>query len=161
MTLPARMLLPEHAASSYPVRDNVRAARRARRRHRRTVPVPHLGVLPRRRSPRDYAPPVPRPLRAGCRCCRSSRRVLTRPNLLLELLLIRVGYAAYRRSGSPRRRHAPAAGPPPRRTADQILAIEQFLHIDIEHWVNHAVVKIAWLRDFFDFYYTSFHFVVR
>lgn len=42
----------------------------------------------------------------------------------------------------------------------QILDIERFLHIDIEHWANHAVVKVGWLRDFFDFYYESFHFVV-
>ena len=32
--------------------------------------------------------------------------------------------------------------------------------MDIEHAVNHAVVKAGWLRNFFDFYYTSFHFVV-
>jgi len=42
----------------------------------------------------------------------------------------------------------------------QIHDIERFLHIDIEHAINHAVVEVGWLRDFFDFYYTSFHFVV-
>ncbi|MCZ9341549.1 phosphatase PAP2 family protein, partial [Streptomyces sp. TRM76130] len=89
------------------------------------------------------------------------RRVLTRPNLLLELLLIRVTYAAYSKvrlaatggTVSGGRARAEAHG-------HQVLGLERFLHIDIEHAVNHAVVGIGWLRGFFDFYYTSFHFVV-
>ncbi|CAM5393789.1 Membrane protein OS=Streptomyces aurantiogriseus OX=66870 GN=GCM10010251_53150 PE=3 SV=1 [Streptomyces aurantiogriseus] len=87
--------------------------------------------------------------------------MLTRPNLLLELLLIRVTYAAYQQvrlaatggtiSGG--RERAEAHG-------QEILDIERFLHIDIEHAVNHWVVGVDWLRNFFDFYYESFHFVV-
>lgn len=42
----------------------------------------------------------------------------------------------------------------------QIHSIEQWLHIDIEHWANHAVVNVGLLRGFFDHYYTTFHFIV-
>jgi len=84
------------------------------------------------------------------------RRALARPNLLLELLLIRVGYSAYQQV------RIVAAGGRPRAEEHgaQVHAVERFLRIDIEHWANHAVVSVGWLRDFFDFYYTSFHFVV-
>ena len=102
----------------YPLRDNVAAARRARRRLRRAVPVPHLAVLPAP-IPTQYAPPAEArwkhvPLLPFL------RRVLTRPNLLLELLLIRVGYSAYSagQAGGARRPNE-AAGPPPRSTASR------------------------------------------
>ncbi|MFE7645647.1 bifunctional glycosyltransferase 87/phosphatase PAP2 family protein [Streptomyces phaeoluteigriseus] len=158
MTLPAKMMLPDMAAL-YPLRDNVvlLAALAA------ATVVPFLSrTSPYYRTPipTRYAAPVPArwkhvPLLPFL------RRVLTRPNLLLELLLIRVTYAAYQQvrlaatggtiSGG--RERAEAHG-------REILDIERFLHIDIEHWANHAVVEVGWLRDFFDFYYTSFHFAV-
>ncbi|MFD5268627.1 bifunctional glycosyltransferase 87/phosphatase PAP2 family protein [Streptomyces sp. NPDC058335] len=158
MTLPAKMMLP-NMASLYPLRDNVvllaaLAAATVMPFLSRTSPYYRTPI------PTQYAAPVPArwkriPLLPFL------RRVLTRPNLLLELLLIRVTYAAYQQvrlaatggtiSGG--RERAEAHG-------REILDIERFLHIDIEHWANHAVVKVGWLRDFFDFYYTSFHFVV-
>ncbi|WP_324789463.1 bifunctional glycosyltransferase 87/phosphatase PAP2 family protein [Streptomyces sp. H51] len=158
MTLPARMMLPNMAAL-YVLRDNVvlLAALAA------ATVVPFLSrTSPHYRSPipTEYADPVPARFR-HVPLLPALRRVLTRPNLLLELLLIRVTYAAYQQvrlaatggtiSGG--RTRAEAHG-------HQILGLERALHIDIEHWANHAVVKVGWLRDFFDFYYESFHFVV-
>ncbi|MEU9665742.1 bifunctional glycosyltransferase 87/phosphatase PAP2 family protein [Streptomyces bobili] len=158
MTLPAKMMLPD-MASLYPLRDNVvllaaLAAATVMPFLSRTSPYYRTPI------PTRYAAPVPARWRR-VPLLPFLRRVLTRPNLLLELLLIRVTYAAYQQvrlaatggtiSGG--RERAEAHG-------REILDIERFLHIDIEHWANHAVVKVGWLRDFFDFYYTSFHFLV-
>ncbi|MEV7077361.1 phosphatase PAP2 family protein [Streptomyces sp. NPDC093516] len=157
MTLPAKMLLPNMTILA-PLRDNVvlLAALAA------ATAVPFLSrTSPYYRSPLParYAPAapsrfryVPPPL---------LRRVLTRPNLLLELLLIRVTYAAYSQvrlaatggSNSAGRAEAEAHGA-------QIHALERALRIDIEHWANHTVAGIDRLREFFDYYYTSFHFAV-
>ncbi|MGW0334840.1 bifunctional glycosyltransferase 87/phosphatase PAP2 family protein [Streptomyces sp. NPDC003011] len=158
MTLPAKMMLP-NMTPLLVLRDNVvlLAAVAA------ATAVPFLSrTSPYYRSPipTEYAPPVP--TRFGrVPLLPFLRRVLTRPNLLLELLLIRVTYAAYQQvrlaatggSNSAGRAAAEHHG-------EQILSIERFLRLDIEHWVNHAVVGVGWLRTFFDFYYTSFHFVV-
>lgn len=158
MTLPARMLFPDMAVL-HPLRDDVvlLAAIAA------ATAVPFLSRTSpyyREPVPTRYARPVPArwkliPLLPFL------RRVLGRPNLLLELLLIRVTYAAYSQvrlaatggtiSGG--RERAEAHG-------EQILSLERILHIDIEHTLNHATVKVHWLRQFFDFYYTSFHFAV-
>ncbi|MCJ1677541.1 phosphatase PAP2 family protein [Streptomyces sp. APSN-46.1] len=153
LTLPSSVLLPNLAALA-PVRDNVLllAALAA------ACAVPFLP-----RSSAYWREPVPtaygRP--AAARWSRVPllplwRRVLSRPNLLLELLLIRVGYSLYS--------HIRAAAPTSRGLAEghagQILAIERALGIDIEYAVNHAVVNTPWLEAFFNFYYTSFHFVV-
>ncbi|MGW7332944.1 bifunctional glycosyltransferase 87/phosphatase PAP2 family protein [Streptomyces sp. NPDC054840] len=153
MTLPSTMLLPNLAALA-PVRDNVPlltavAAACA-------VPfLPRSSAYWREPVPTDYGQP------AAARWARVPlmpfwRRVLSRPNLLLELLLIRVGYSIYS--------HIRAAAPTSRSLAEsngsQIHGIERVLGIDIEHAVNHAVVNRPWLEGFFNFYYTSFHFVV-
>lgn len=158
MTLPAKMMLP-NMAFLHPVRDNVvlLAALAA------ATAVPFLFRSSEYFSapvPTRYAPPVPARF-AFVPLLPFLRRVLIRPNLLLELLLIRVTYAAYAKvrlaatggSNSAGRERAEEHG-------QQILDLERLLHIDIEHTVNHAVVKVGWLRDFFDFYYTSFHFLV-
>lgn len=158
VTLPAKMMLPNMAAL-YSLRDNVvllmaLAAATA---------IPFLSRTSeyyRRPIPTEYAEPVPTrwkhvPLLPFL------RRVLTRPNLLLELLLIRVTYAAYQQVRLAATGGTNAGG---RATAEhhghEILSIERFLHIDIEHAVNHWVVKVDFLKDFFNFYYESFHFVV-
>ncbi|WP_307667456.1 phosphatase PAP2 family protein [Streptomyces sp. V2I9] len=153
ITLPGTMLLP-NITTLHPVRDNV-------------LLLAALGAaclapfLPRTSPywqhpvPTDYAQPV------AARWRRVPllpfwRRVLTRPNLLLELLLIRVVYSAYAQV----RLAATAGRPLAEEHGRQIHAIEQWLHIDIEHWVNHTVVRIDWLREFFDYYYLTFHFIV-
>lgn len=158
MTLPAKMVIPNMGAL-YPVRDNIvlLAAVAA------ATVVPFLSRTSefyRSPVPTDFAAPVP--ARFGrVPLLPFLRRVLTRPNLLLELLLIRVTYAAYQKVRLAATGGTTTGG---RTTAEahghQIHDIEKFLHIDIEHWVNHTVVKIGWMRDFFDFYYTSFHFFV-
>ncbi|MCW5249112.1 bifunctional glycosyltransferase 87/phosphatase PAP2 family protein [Streptomyces sp. SHP 1-2] len=158
MTLPARMMLPNMEAA-HPLRDNLvllaaLAAAAAVPFLARTSPYFDAPV------PTRYADPVPARLR-HVPLLPFLRRVLTRPNLLLELLLIRVTYAAYQQvrlaatggSNSAGRFRAEQHG-------HQILDLERVLRIDIEYAVNHAVVKIDWLRNFFDFYYESFHFVV-
>ncbi|WP_432158963.1 bifunctional glycosyltransferase 87/phosphatase PAP2 family protein [Streptomyces sp. bgisy153] len=158
MTLPADMLLPGMAFLA-PLRDNVilLAALAAAT----FVPfLPRTSPYYDRPVPTEYAPAVPARF-PGIPLLPFLRRVLTRPNLLLELLLIRVGYAAYSQvrlaatggtiSGG--RARAEAHG-------HEILDIESFLHLDFELAVNHWVVTVGWLREFFDFYYTSFHFIV-
>lgn len=157
-TLPAKMMLPNMPAL-YPLRDNIVllaavAAATAVPFLSRTSPYYQNPI------PTEYAEPVPARLR-GVPLLPFLRRVLTRPNLLLELLLIRVTYAAYQKVRLAATGGSNSEG---RATAEhhghQILDLERFLHIDIEHMVNHAVIKVDWLRSFFDFYYESFHFVV-
>ncbi|MFE2422113.1 bifunctional glycosyltransferase 87/phosphatase PAP2 family protein [Streptomyces hokutonensis] len=158
VTLPAKMMLPNMPAM-YPIRDNVvlLAALAA------ATVMPFLSRTSeyyRRPIPTEYAEPVPARWK-HVPLIPQLRRVLTRPNLLLELLLIRVTYAAYQQVRLAATGGTNAGG---RATAEhhghQILSIEQFLHIDIEHAVNHWVVKVDFLREFFNFYYESFHFVV-
>ncbi|MFF0258287.1 phosphatase PAP2 family protein [Streptomyces microflavus] len=153
ITLPAKMLLP-NVGLVIPVRDNA-------------LLVAALGAACfapfllrtspywQRPVPTDFAKPV------AARWRRVPllpfwRRVLHRPNLLLELLLIRVVYSAYAQV----RLAATAGRPLAEEHGRQIHAIEQWLHIDIELWVNHTVVQITWLREFFDYYYSTFHFIV-
>ncbi|WP_431047794.1 bifunctional glycosyltransferase 87/phosphatase PAP2 family protein [Streptomyces sp. P1-3] len=84
------------------------------------------------------------------------RRPLTRPNVLLELMLIRVGYFVY----SYIRAHAPDERSLAEGHGRQILDLEGWLHIDIEHWFNHIVADTPWLKDSMGFYYSSLHFFV-
>ncbi len=151
MTLPGTMLLP-NVAPLVPVRDNallvaaVAALRGAFR-------VADLAVLEPSR-PHRLRGAGAGPLEPG-----AAGAVLAPgadpPHLLLELLLI-ARYSLYSQV-----RTAAAGG---RATAEeharQIVSVERFLHIDIERWANHAVVKADWLEAFFNFYYSSFHFVV-
>ncbi|MEU8586776.1 bifunctional glycosyltransferase 87/phosphatase PAP2 family protein [Streptomyces sp. NPDC048664] len=158
MTLPARMMVPDGFGLQV-VRDNLvlLAALAA------ACAVPFLP----RASP-YYRAPVPTACAAGppARIGRLAlppvaRRVLERPNLLLELLLIRVTYAAYSEV-----RLAATGGDPTAARAlaehhgDQVRHLERALHVDVEHAVNHAVAQVGPLRDFFGFYYDSFHFAV-
>ncbi|MEU8693326.1 bifunctional glycosyltransferase 87/phosphatase PAP2 family protein [Streptomyces sp. NPDC048665] len=156
-TLPAKMMLPNTPAL-FPLRDNLvlLAALAA------ATTVPFLSrTSPYYQTPirTEYAPPVPARFRR-VPLLPFLRRVLTRPNLLLELLLIRVVYAAYSQVRLAATGGTVSGG---RARAEHhghiVLDIERFLHIDIEHGVNHTVAKIEWLRDFFSFYYESFHFV--
>ncbi|MEU1848740.1 phosphatase PAP2 family protein [Streptomyces sp. NPDC019990] len=157
MTLPPRMLLPDMAALD-PLRSNLvlLAAVTA------ATAVPFLSrTSPYYQSPlpAQYAPTAPSRFR-HVPLLPCLRRVLSRPNLLLELLLLRVTYAAY----SQVRLAATGGGNSAGRAeaeehGQQILGLERALHLDIEHWANHAVVAIGWLRNLSDSYYTSMHFV--
>ncbi|MFF5517784.1 bifunctional glycosyltransferase 87/phosphatase PAP2 family protein [Streptomyces coeruleorubidus] len=158
MTLPTRMLLPDMRALE-PLGTNLvlLAALAA------ATAVPFLSrTSPHYRAPLppEYAPTAPARFRR-VPLAPFLRRVLTRPNLLLELLLIRVTYAAYSQVRLAATGGSISAG---RAEAEengrQILGLERALHIDIEHWANHTVVTIDWLRNFLDFYYESFHFGV-
>ncbi|UGY95019.1 phosphatase PAP2 family protein [Streptomyces gobiensis] len=80
----------------------------------------------------------------------------SRPNLMLELLLIRVGYFVY----SYVRSMAPSGRDLAEGHGQQILNIEKFLSIDIEHWLNQAVAHTGWLNDSMNFYYGAFHFLI-
>ncbi|MFE6662503.1 bifunctional glycosyltransferase 87/phosphatase PAP2 family protein [Streptomyces sp. NPDC057697] len=152
LTLPGTVLLPNIEAV-FPVRDNVLLIVAL-------VAACAVPFLPRTSEHWRHPIPADRAAPAPARWSRVPllplRRVLSRPNLLLELLLIRVVYSAYA--------HVRLAATAGRATAEhhgrQIHAVEQWLHIDIEHRVNHAVAHIGPLRAFFDYYYATFHFVV-
>ncbi|MFF2525806.1 bifunctional glycosyltransferase 87/phosphatase PAP2 family protein [Streptomyces liangshanensis] len=153
MTLPGKMLLPNMAVL-HPVRDNallivalaaacgVPFLSRESPYFARPVPTEYARPVPSRWKRVPFAP--------------FWRRVVNRPNLLLELLVIRVGYSVYAKI-----RLAATGG---RATAEehgrQVHAIERALGIDIEHWANRATVKAGWAEDFFNFYYSTFHFIV-
>lgn len=158
MTLPAGMLLPDMDAL-HPLRDNVvlMAALAAAT----VVPfLPRGSPFYRSPKPAAYAPATATRFR-HVPLLPFLRRALTRPNLLLELLLLRVTYAAYSQvrlaagggSNSAGRAEAEEHG-------RQVYDLERVLHLDVERWANHTVVGIDWLRDVLDQYYTSFHFVV-
>ncbi|MGW1616687.1 bifunctional glycosyltransferase 87/phosphatase PAP2 family protein [Streptomyces sp. NPDC002285] len=158
MTLPARMMVPDKVIL-HPLRaDLVLLAALAT-----AAVVPFLSRTSQYWQtpiPTRYAPPVPSRFR-HIPLVRFLRRVLTRPNLLFELLLIRVTYYAYAQIRLAAAGGSNSAG---RVTAEEhgeeIHSIERALHIDIERWANHAVVQVDWVRNFFDFYYESFHFGV-
>jgi PAP2 superfamily/Glycosyltransferase family 87 len=107
--------------------------------------------------------PAPTPLAAATPAryrwipvLRALPRPLNRPNLLLELLLIRVGYWVY----SFIRGAVPDGRTVPERHGRQVIGLERTLHINIEHWVNHRVAQVDWLRHTLSFYYSTFHFLV-
>ncbi|MEU9210067.1 bifunctional glycosyltransferase 87/phosphatase PAP2 family protein [Streptomyces sp. NPDC048415] len=153
VTLPAKMMLP-NVPAAYFLRDNVVlfAALAAVT----VVPfLPRTSPYYRSPIPTDYATPVPARF-SWVPLLPVWRRVLTRPNLLLELLLIRVFYAAY----SSVRLAATGGRVVAEEHGHQVHAIEKALSIDIEQWANHTVVKLPWLEHFLGFYYESFHFVV-
>ncbi|MEW1611580.1 MULTISPECIES: bifunctional glycosyltransferase 87/phosphatase PAP2 family protein [unclassified Streptomyces] len=153
LTLPGKMLLP-NVGLVIPVRDNALLLA--------ALGAACLAPFLLRTSPywqhpipTDYAKPVAARFRR-VPLLPIWRRALHRPNLLLELLLIRVVYSAYAQV----RLAATAGRPVAEEHGRQIHAIEQWLHIDIELWVNQTVVRITWLREFFDYYYLTFHFIV-
>ncbi|QKZ21913.1 bifunctional glycosyltransferase 87/phosphatase PAP2 family protein [Streptomyces chartreusis] len=158
MTLPAKMMVPDKLIL-HPLRADlvllaaIAAAAvvpflsRASPYWQTPVPTRYADKVPARFR---YIPLVP-----------FLRRVISRPNLLFELLLIRVTYYAYAQIRLAAAGGSNSAG---RITAEEhgeeIHSVERALGIDIEHWANHAVVQVDWLRSFFDFYYESFHFGV-
>ncbi|MBD0747111.1 bifunctional glycosyltransferase 87/phosphatase PAP2 family protein [Streptomyces sp. CBMA152] len=153
MTLPGTVLLPNMSAL-YAIRDNVPLI---------TALVAACAVPFLPRTSKHFRAPIPTEYgtSAPARWAKVPllpfwRRVLSRPNLLMELLVIRVGYSAYshiRLAASAGRETAEAHG----RT---VVSIERALHIDIEHWANHSIQHAKWLLSFFNFYYETFHFIV-
>jgi hypothetical protein len=153
MTLPAKALLP-NIPVMYPVRENVLliVALAA------SCAVPFLSLTSpsfRVPAPTQYASARPARLH-WVPLLPFWRRVLTRPSLLLELLLIRVFYSAY----SSVRLAATGGRAAAEEHGHEIHSLEKALFIDVEHGINHAVVQVPWLENFFSFYYESFHFVV-
>lgn len=153
MSLPGKMLLPSTAVLA-PVRENVLLIAalaaacgvpfllRTSPYFDKPVPIQYARAAPARWSRVPLAP--------------FWRRLLDRPNLLLELLAIRVGYSVY----SHIRLAATGGREVAETNARQIHSVERALGIDIEHWFNHVVVDAKWAEAFFNFYYTSFHFVL-
>ncbi|MGW1273813.1 bifunctional glycosyltransferase 87/phosphatase PAP2 family protein [Streptomyces sp. NPDC002491] len=158
MTLPGDMLLP-HTAALNPLRDN--AVLLAALAAATLVPfLPRTSPFYRTPTPAKTAPQAPARW-ARVPLLPFLTRVATRPNLLLELLLIRVTYAAYQQVRLAATGGANSGGRARAEThGQQILDLERFLHLDVERAVNHWAAGVGRLRDFFDFYYTSFHFAV-
>ena len=81
---------------------------------------------------------------------------LSRPNVMLELLLIRVGFWIYS--------YVRGLAPDERGTAehhgDMVLAAESALRIDVEHGLNQLTAHTHWLRTLCDVYYQAFHYSV-
>ena len=152
-TLPARVLLPE-LSWLHPLRDN--AALLTALAAACAVPfLPTTSPYFRSCTPTVYAPEDPG-RRRRVPLLPPWRRALTRPNLVLELLLIRVFYAAY----GAVRLAVDGGRSLAQRHGAQLHRAERALRIDVEHWANHTVVQIRWLRAFFDAYYESLHFAV-
>lgn len=87
----------------------------------------------------------------------SWRRPINRPNLLLELLLMRIGYWAY----SWIRNTVPVdVREVAEKHGHQVLALERAIGVNIEHWFNHAVVSVPWMEAVLNFSYGAFHFFV-
>ncbi|WP_435880321.1 bifunctional glycosyltransferase 87/phosphatase PAP2 family protein [Streptomyces nondiastaticus] len=152
-TLPSTVLMPDNPVLR-PLGDNapVLTALLA------ACVVPFLS-----RTAEGWARPVPTPAAepqpgrfSWVPLFRFWRRPLTRPNVLLELMLIRVGYWFYQfiRAQAPDERSLAEAH------GRQILGMEEFLHIDVEHGFNHFVAGVGWLTGGMNYYYGTFHFLV-
>jgi hypothetical protein len=79
-----------------------------------------------------------------------------RPRLIIEIALIAVSYIVYGQIRNAVPDHASVAIG----HAHQILDIERFLRIDVEHAVNHAVNSVTWLIVAMNYYYATLHFVI-
>jgi PAP2 superfamily len=83
-------------------------------------------------------------------------RSARRPNLMLELLFIQVGYGVYtwiRNAGPNRVREAQTHG-------EEVFDAERLLHLDVEHGLNRLVQASDWLDDALEHYYKTLHFAV-
>ncbi|MFI6468890.1 bifunctional glycosyltransferase 87/phosphatase PAP2 family protein [Streptomyces sp. NPDC050516] len=153
LTLPADVILP-YMAVLQPLRDNlllivalaaacaVPFVPRADERFRTPVPATYVKPVPARWARLPLLP--------------FWHRAPTRPNLILELVVIRVGYSGYssiRSAVGGSRATAEAHG-------HTVVRLERTLGINIEHWANSGLQHVSWLKSFFDFYYESFHFVI-
>jgi hypothetical protein len=85
---------------------------------------------------------------------------VTRPNLLLELLLIRAGYWAYQNIRGDLRDSIPHQREQAIENADTVIRVERFLHIDIEHAVNRFALRSTRLFELMLNYYRELHYTV-
>ncbi|KNB53092.1 membrane protein [Streptomyces caatingaensis] len=152
-TLPSRIIVPDNPVLA-PLGDNapLLAALAA------ACAVPFLtrgSELWERPTPTPVVDPQPGRL-PGIPLARFWKRPLNRPNLLLELMLIRVGYFgyAYIRGSAPDERSVAEAH------GRQILGAEKLLHVDVEHAFNHFVAGVGWLEHTMNYYYGTFHFLL-
>lgn len=83
-------------------------------------------------------------------------RPLTRPKLWVDAVLIGISYRLYQLTQISAPRHRVAAT----QRGLNILRWEAFLHIDFEHWLNHAVNSVGWLVVAMNYYYATLHFIV-
>ncbi|MFD0276438.1 phosphatase PAP2 family protein [Kitasatospora sp. NPDC127111] len=116
----------------------------------RTDPLWHLTRAP---GPAPYH----RPALPGIPLLPAPLRPVSRPNLVLELLLIQVGYGVYTyiRNAAPDRVATAAAH------ARSLYRLEQTLRIDIEPTVNGWALRApGWLLDAAQQYYKVLHFAV-
>jgi hypothetical protein len=104
---------------------------------------------PRRGLPRRLAGRLPVLLPARL-------RPLGRPNLLLDVVLIAVSYGLYTLI----RDVEPAQHTAPIHRAHDILSLEETLHINIEHALNHGINHVTWLIVLMNYYYATLHFVI-
>ncbi|MFC5644790.1 phosphatase PAP2 family protein [Kitasatospora cinereorecta] len=107
---------------------------------------------------RVAAPEVARPpfgLR-GLPLLPAGLRPVSRPNLLLELLLIQVGYGIYTwiRNAVPDRTEQAVAH------AMAVVRVERILHVDVEHLLNAFALRTRWVLEAGLQYYKSLHFAV-
>ncbi|UGQ08978.1 phosphatase PAP2 family protein [Yinghuangia sp. ASG 101] len=87
-------------------------------------------------------------------------RPVTRPNLLLELMLIRAGYWAYQNIRGDLRVSIPRQREQAIENARHIVRIEEFLHLDIEASVNRFSLRSTRMFALMVDYYRELHYVV-
>ncbi|MDI2131969.1 phosphatase PAP2 family protein [Yinghuangia seranimata] len=90
----------------------------------------------------------------------AAARPLTRPNLLLELLLIRAGYWVYQNIRGDLRESIPHQREQATDNARTIVRIEEFLHIDVEAAVNRLALRSHGLFRLMQDYYREMHYTV-
>lgn len=83
-------------------------------------------------------------------------RPMGRPLVWTELVFTYLGYKAYSWTRNAVPEHRGAA----MHRAQQILAAEQVLHVDVELAVNHAADRVGWLIVGMNYYYATLHFIV-
>jgi hypothetical protein len=83
-------------------------------------------------------------------------RAIRRPRWWQEIGFVLAVYYLY----SLVRNFAPSHETGAFRRSRDVLSIERFLHIDVEHSANHLVANHAWLAYTCDYYYATLHFIV-
>lgn len=87
---------------------------------------------------------------------RTYMRTPRRPRFVVELALVALSYWVYSliRNAVPNRESLAI------QRAWDLLDFEKWLHIDVEHTINHAVNSVTWLIVCMNYYYATLHFIV-